>query len=124
MEKYLFLLITIVVTATSQIALKMTIGQLMPQLPEMNSFTNLLKAAFIVFKNWQILLILLFSALGFFSWFLTLTKFELSHAFPLMAVVYILVLLASWLIFKENISSLRIAGSLLIALGVFLVAKS
>lgn len=124
MEKYLLLLMVVIIGTLGQILLKITANQLTPQLPEIQSFGTLLQAIFIFLKNYKILLLVLLYGLGFFIWFLALTKFELSHAFPLISIIYVLVLAVSWIFLKEQISALGILGSLFIMLGIFFVAKS
>lgn len=57
-------------------------------------------------------------------WFYILSKYELSLAYPvLISISYIFVVLASVIIFKENISLVRWAGVLTIVLGIFLVTR-
>lgn len=41
-----------------------------------------------------------------------------------MAIVYVAVLLGSWLFLKEDINTLRIIGTFIVVLGIVLVAKS
>lgn len=124
MEKYFLLLFVIFTGTFGQILLKSEANRLIPSLPEINSWANFLSAALIFLKSYKILLVLFLYGLGFFTWIFVLTKFELSYVFPLMAVVYGLVLLLSWLLLKEGINTLRIIGTLIIILGIILVAKS
>jgi len=62
-----------------------------------------------------------FSAL---LWLVVLSRMELSFAYPLLSVGYVLILLCSWLIFKENVSLVRWGGVLVICCGVFLISRS
>lgn len=55
---------------------------------------------------------------------LALKKLELSFAYPLISIGYVLVLIASYFLFHESISWLRIGGVALILAGISLVAKS
>jgi len=57
-------------------------------------------------------------------WILAVSKAQLSYIYPFMALSYVLVAFFSWMIFKEDITTLRLAGIILISFGVFLVAKS
>jgi len=125
MEKYLLLIALIIVGVFGQILLKMTAAQLVPQLPEINSVGTLLQAIFIFLKSYKILSLILIYATGFFLWFLCLTKFQLSYAFPLMtATIYMLILFFSWVFLKEPLTAMRIAGALFIAAGILFIAKS
>ena len=124
MEKYLLLLIAAIIGICGQILLKMGVNQSASQLPEIHSFGALLQAVFIFLKNYQILSAIFLYGLGLFVWLFILTKFELSYVFPLTAIIYVFILLFSWLFLKEDITVLRVAGVLLIAFGIFLVIKS
>ena len=124
MEKYLLLLIVALTGASGQILLKMGASQSLPQLPEIHSLGTLLQTVFIFLKNYQILLAIFLYGSGLFFWLFVLTKFELSYVFPLTAIVYVSVMLFSWLILKENVSALRIMGTLTIIIGIYLAAKS
>jgi drug/metabolite transporter (DMT)-like permease len=53
-------------------------------------------------------------------WMLALNKLPLSHAYPFMALSFVLVLFLSALLFGESLTWPKIAGTLLICLGVVL----
>jgi len=57
-------------------------------------------------------------------WMLVLSRVQLSWAYPMIAVSYIVVVFLSWLVLKEHVSALRIGGLALICAGVVLVARS
>ncbi|WP_082453699.1 EamA family transporter [Rhizobium sp. Leaf262] len=58
----------------------------------------------------------------FFLWMNILSELDLSKAFPLSAVSYVLVIASGWLIFGEPIVTLQVIGSILILTGVWLIA--
>ena len=58
------------------------------------------------------------------AWILAVSKAELSHIYPFMALSYVLVALFSLLIFKEDVNALRWAGIAAIVIGVILVSRS
>jgi multidrug transporter EmrE-like cation transporter len=49
---------------------------------------------------------------------------ELSFAYPLLSTGYVVVLIASWILFKEQISMIRWVGVMVICFGVFLISRS
>ncbi|HEX9115354.1 MAG TPA: EamA family transporter [Anaerolineae bacterium] len=61
---------------------------------------------------------------GTLFWLLALSRVDLSLAYPFASMSYILMLLASWLLLNEHISPLRVAGSLVVIVGVFLISRS
>lgn len=60
----------------------------------------------------------------FLIWMQVLSELDLSKAFPLSALSYVLVLLSSWLYFREQISALQLVGSALILGGVWLIGTA
>ena len=57
-------------------------------------------------------------------WILALARVEVSVAYPMLSVGYVLNALAAWWLFGENLSATRIAGIGIILIGVWLVAHS
>jgi multidrug transporter EmrE-like cation transporter len=55
---------------------------------------------------------------------MALKKVELSYAYPMVSLGYILVFIASYFIFHEPINWLRMGGMLFIIAGITLVARS
>ena len=60
----------------------------------------------------------------FLIWMQVLSELDLSKAFPLSALSYVLVLLSSWLYFREQIIVLQLIGSALILGGVWLIGTA
>ncbi|PWW00875.1 EamA-like transporter family protein [Paenibacillus cellulosilyticus] len=56
-------------------------------------------------------------------WFAVLTRLPLSIAYPMQSMAYVLGLLAAWFIFDETLSATKIAGCVVILIGVYLIAK-
>jgi drug/metabolite transporter (DMT)-like permease len=61
---------------------------------------------------------------GFVAWMYVLRNMQLSAAFPISAISYVIVMLTSWLVFREAASVSQIGGSLLIIAGVCLIGRS
>jgi len=58
------------------------------------------------------------------SWLVILSRVELSYAYPLISIGYILVMVLSKYLFNETVTGFRIAGTLLICGGVFMITRS
>ena len=58
----------------------------------------------------------------FFIWMTVLAELDLSKAFPLSGISYVLIIASGWLAFGEPIVGLQIIGSGLILAGVWLIA--
>ncbi len=57
-------------------------------------------------------------------WLLVLSRVEVSYAYPLLSVGYIVTACAGWLFFQENLSLTRLLGIAVICLGVYLITRS
>lgn len=57
-------------------------------------------------------------------WLLVLSRTEVSVAYPMISLAYIVNAIAAYYLFGENLSVMRIAGISVILLGVYLVART
>jgi len=64
----------------------------------------------------------LLSATAALLWLVVLARYELSYSNLMVSFMYVLIVVASAIFFKEHISALRWLGAFLIVLGVFLVS--
>ena len=79
-----------------------------------------LKAAF----NPYVLLGLCLYGMGFMVWLIVLAKAEVSYAYPMISLGYVLTALLAWHLFGENVTFTRMAGIFVTCLGVFIIARS
>lgn len=57
-------------------------------------------------------------------WLTVLSRVDLSYAYPMISISYVLVLILSWVFFNERLAFMRILGILLICGGVFVISRS
>jgi multidrug transporter EmrE-like cation transporter len=57
-------------------------------------------------------------------WIMGLSRVEVSVAYPMLSIGYVINAIAAWYLFGESVSALRLTGIGFIIVGVFLVAKS
>jgi len=57
-------------------------------------------------------------------WLVTLSRVQVSFAYPFLSVGYVVTALAAYVHLGEDLSMMRVSGISLICLGVMLVAKS
>jgi multidrug transporter EmrE-like cation transporter len=62
--------------------------------------------------------------ISFLIWIKVLSKVELSYAYPMVSLGYVLIIIFSYFIFKENVTITRIFGVVIIIIGVIIVSKS
>lgn len=60
---------------------------------------------------------------GLVFWLAALSRVDLSYAYPFASLSYIIMLLASWQLLGETITPTRMIGTLIIAIGVLVVAR-
>jgi drug/metabolite transporter (DMT)-like permease len=61
---------------------------------------------------------------GTVFWLAALSRVDLSYAYPFASLSYVIMLAASWFLFHENITPIRLAGTLIVALGVLVISRS
>lgn len=57
-------------------------------------------------------------------WILALSRVEVSIAYPMLSIGYVVNALAAWYLFGEAVTLTRIAGIGIIIVGVYIVARS
>jgi multidrug transporter EmrE-like cation transporter len=57
-------------------------------------------------------------------WLAALSRVDLSYAYPFASLGYVLMLVASWQLFNESITPLRLLGTVVIGLGILLISRS
>jgi multidrug transporter EmrE-like cation transporter len=57
-------------------------------------------------------------------WIMALSRVEVSIAYPMLSIGYIVNAVAAWYLFGESLNALRLTGIGFIVVGVFLVARS
>jgi len=63
-------------------------------------------------------------ALSILLWMSVLSKVEVSYAYPFLSVGYVVSAIAGYALFNENLSPVRIAGIIVICIGVILISRS
>jgi drug/metabolite transporter (DMT)-like permease len=76
------------------------------------------------FLSPYILLGLMCYVTGFLIWLIVLAKAEVSYAYPLISLGYVLTAVMGWWLLGENVTWLRLAGILVTCCGVFLISQS
>ncbi len=57
-------------------------------------------------------------------WLLVLSRVEVSFAYPMLSIGYIVNAVAGYYLFQENLSLTRVTGILIIIAGVYLITRS
>ncbi len=117
---YLYIAMTIALTVFGQIAIKMQVMQAGPM--PADSHGKLLFLLKLLLNPW---IIAAFAAafLASVAWMGAMSKFELSHAYPFMALNFVIVLLLSGWLFHEPLSLAKLGGVALICIGTLIAAQ-
>jgi len=118
MHPYVLIIISIVLGACGQIVMKMGTSQL--AVSGLSIMNQLLK----YFTNIPILTGLVLYTLSAVVWIFAISKVQLSVAYPMVASGYVLVVILSYLLLHEPVSSLRILGLIVVVAGVVIIANS
>jgi multidrug transporter EmrE-like cation transporter len=121
MIRFLMALTVVLLGATGQVLMKFG-AQKLGQVPlsSQGVIDALIKIVFIP----QIPIGLFLWAMAAFLWLGVLTRVELSYAYPIFSLSFVLIALASWLIFKETLTFWRVAGILIICLGITVMYRT
>jgi len=81
--------------------------------------------AFRMISNPVVFLGVIFAGIGAFIWLIVLSQIDLSVALPVLGGLgYLLLPLISVLLLGEHVTVLRLAGTILIVVGVIIVSRS
>jgi multidrug transporter EmrE-like cation transporter len=117
----IYILISVLGGAAGQVLLKKGMSQLGPLTLQLDQVGNLLLR---LGTNPFVILGLLVYGGSTIFWLAALSRVDLSYAYPFASLSYIVMLVASWQIFNENISLLRLVGCVVVGMGVFLISRS
>lgn len=116
-----FILFTVFTNAAAQLMLKagmMNLGSI-----SFTADTAILRIFQIVFNPWVFAGLVTF-VISMASHLYVLSKVDISFAYPFLSLAYVAVALFAWLVFKEDLGALKIAGIALICVGTVLIAQS
>ena len=119
MHWILFVLMGATMAALANISLKHGLTQINATLPQLS--LNL-QSIYHLASNLYIWLAVMGFGTGFFLWSVGLSRAKLSNAYPIfVGVEYSLVMIVSWLILTEAFAPVKIAGVVLIFIGILVL---
>ena len=77
-----------------------------------------------IFMNPFILIGFISIGLSSLFWLAALSKADLSYAYPMISIGYVITAISAWIFFQESLTLMRMSGILIICVGVFLMSKS
>ena len=76
-----------------------------------------------IFSNLYIILGLLMYGLGTIFWLIALSQKDLSYVYPFISLTFIVVFFLSYFVLKEEVSTARIVGTIIIVVGLMVVVR-
>ncbi len=117
----LYILISVLSGATGQLLLKKGMSTMGPLTLSMGQLGEILWR---IGTNPYVVIGLSIYVGGTIFWLAALSRVDLSYAYPFASLSFVVMLVAAWHLFDENISPLRLLGTVIICVGVFLVSRS
>jgi drug/metabolite transporter (DMT)-like permease len=116
-----YILISVLAGAVGQILLKKGMTQMGAVTISSNQLVGILLR---LATNPYVVIGLFIYVCGTVFWLAALSRVDLSYAYPFASLSYVVMLTASWLLFRENITPVRLLGTMIVALGVFVISRS
>lgn len=117
----IYILISVLASAIGQLMLKQGMINLGEVTINVNQiFSTLWKMGTNPFVFWGLAIYLA----GTVFWLAALSRVDLSYAYPFASISYVIMLVASWLLFNESITLNRIIGTFVIGIGVLLIYRN
>ncbi|KPJ59452.1 MAG: hypothetical protein AMJ46_11070 [Latescibacteria bacterium DG_63] len=123
MKNFLLIFTSVLIAVFGQLSMKHGISRanLVAGLGEISSVYGYFVSAF---TNPFVIMGFLLYGLSSLFWLIVLGRVELSYAYPLVSMGYVLAVFFSWLLFREHVSVIRIVGLVVICIGVTLLSRS
>lgn len=118
MNKILLILISVFLGSLGQVLLKVGAGKL-----GTISFVHPIAEALRIIFTPHVLIGLAFFGTSFLLWVKVLTDSELSYAYPMVSLGYVLVAVLSYFLFHESFTFNKVFGIALIIAGVLMINK-
>lgn len=123
MNKALILVfLSVVIGIVGQLCIKATMLKLGPV--AFDTPIDIVNSSWQIMKQPLIWIALPLYGAGFIIWAVALSRLQLSFAYPLLAIGYLLNPLAALIVFGEQISPMRWAGIIVVMVGIILVGRS
>lgn len=121
MNNHVYILLSIIFAVASQLIIKWRMSTKFVEIP--SDFIAKIVFLFYALFDPFIIISLLLTLLGGFSWMITMAKFELNYAYPFIGLTFLIILIAGNIFFNEPFNIYRVLGTLFIVIGVILSSK-
>lgn len=116
-----YILISVLASVIGQLLLKVGMNKLGSITLSTNQF---LLTSWKMVTNPYVFVGLVIYFAGTIFWLAALSRVDLSYAYPFASLSYVVMLVASWMMFDEKITLGRLLGTVVIGIGVFLISRN
>ena len=117
----IYILISVLASTVGQLLLKKGMNDLGSVTLSANQF---LLTTWKMVSNPYVFIGLVIYVAGTIFWLAALSRVDLSYAYPFASLSYVVMLVASWMMFDEKITLSRLLGTLVIGIGVLLIYRN
>ena len=117
----LYILISVLGSAMGQLLLKKGMNSMGPVTLSLNQLPPVLWQ---MATNPNVFFGLVIYLVGTIFWLAALSRVELSFAYPFASFNYVIMFVASWMMFDEKITVARVLGTFVIGIGVVLISRN
>ena len=118
LRSLILIVFTVIINTTGQFVVKTGVNRV--GAVDLTDFRMIVKAL----TSWLVLVGFVLYFLSAILWISILSKAELSWAFPILSLSYVLTAFLSPIFLNESFSPQRLIGTLVICAGVFLVSRT
>ena len=118
---FFLILVGVFLNTAAQLLLKAGVGQI--GYFEFNT-TNIFPIGLKMISNFPILAGLVVYVASVIVWLLVLSRAQVSYAYPLLSIGYVVNAVAAYYLFGEPMSVVRMTGIFVIIAGVFIISQS
>jgi len=116
-------LVYVIISACFNVFGQYSMKQGMRKFGEVTFDDNILMTIAKMFLMPNVLIGLVFYAISTVFWLIALSKIELSVAYPMLSIGYILLMVLSYFLLNETITTYKVIGTLLIVAGITLISR-
>ena len=120
MVGFLYIALTILLTVYGQVVIKWQVSQAGAFPPDVSE--KMFFIAKLLLNPW-VITALAGAFLASLCWMAAMTQFELSFAYPFMSLAFVLVLILSAVLFREQMTWTKVAGTLIIISGLVVLTR-
>lgn len=88
------------------------------------SAANIIPIGWKLMTEWHIVVALTFYAVSVIIWILALSRVQVSIAYPMISLGYVVGAVAAWWLFDESLNPVKLAGIGVIIVGVVIISRA